>query len=98
MIWTKVVSTKIMVEKAAKYSITSDRIHIDPCVMALSTENNSMLNFVQKIKEIKTFYATIHVTGAISNITFGLPERAQLNKTAMALLYRLAWIPVSWTH
>ena len=81
---TKVAITKIMVEKAAQYGITPDRIHIDPCVMALSTENNSLLNFVQEIKEIKELYPTIHVTGAISNISFGLPVRSLLNKTGMA--------------
>jgi 5-methyltetrahydrofolate--homocysteine methyltransferase len=81
---TKVEITKIMVEKAAKYGITPDRIHIDPCVMALSTENASMLNFAAEIAAIKEMYPSIHVTGAISNISFGLPVRALLNKTAMA--------------
>ncbi|WKY46803.1 methyltetrahydrofolate cobalamin methyltransferase [Eubacteriaceae bacterium ES3] len=81
---TKLAITRSMVEKAATYGITPDRIHIDPCVMALSTENKSMLNFVHEIKSIKEMYPTIHVTGAISNISFGLPVRALLNKTCMA--------------
>jgi len=81
---TKVAITRSIVEKAAKYNITPDRIHIDPCVMALSTENNSMINFAAEIKAIKELYPTIHVTGAISNISFGLPVRPLLNKTAMA--------------
>lgn len=81
---TKLNITRSMVEKASKYGITPDRIHIDPCVMALSTENNSMLNFAAEIKAIKELYPTIHVTGAISNISFGLPVRPLLNKTAMA--------------
>ncbi|MBC3899972.1 methyltetrahydrofolate cobalamin methyltransferase [Acetobacterium malicum] len=81
---TKVAITKIMVEKAAKYGITPDRIHIDPCVMALSTENNSMLNFAEEIRQIKALYPTIHVTGAVSNMSFGLPVRSLLNRTCMA--------------
>ncbi|MEA4805565.1 methyltetrahydrofolate cobalamin methyltransferase [Acetobacterium wieringae] len=81
---TKLAITRIMVEKAAKYGITPDRIHIDPCVMALSTENNSMLNFAEEIRQIKALYPTIHVTGAISNMSFGLPVRSLLNKTCMA--------------
>lgn len=81
---TKLEITKIMVEKAAKYGITPDRMHIDPCVMALSTENNSMLNFAEEIRQIKALYPTIHVTGAISNMSFGLPVRSLLNKTCMA--------------
>ncbi|WKY45165.1 methyltetrahydrofolate cobalamin methyltransferase [Eubacteriaceae bacterium ES2] len=81
---TKLEITRTMVEKAEKFGVTPDRIHIDPCVMALSTENNSMLNFAAEIKAIKDLYPTTHVTGAISNISFGLPVRALLNKTAMA--------------
>lgn len=83
-IQTKLAITKSMVEKASKYGITPDRIHIDPCVMALSTENDSLLNFVREIKAIKELFPSIHVTGAISNISFGLPVRSLLNKTAMA--------------
>jgi 5-methyltetrahydrofolate--homocysteine methyltransferase len=81
---TKIKITQSIVEKAAKYGVTPDRIHIDPCVMALSTENASLLNFAAEIKAIKDLYPTIHVTGAISNISFGLPVRALLNKTCMA--------------
>lgn len=81
---TKLAITSSLVKKAAKYNVTPDRIHIDPCVMALSTENNSLLNFTTEIKAIKELYPTIHVTGAISNISFGLPVRALLNKTCMA--------------
>jgi len=83
-IQTKLAITKSMVEKAAKYGITPDRIHIDPCVMALSTANDSMLNFIRDIKAIKELFPQIHVTGAISNISFGLPMRSLLNKTGMA--------------
>ncbi|MBC3805460.1 methyltetrahydrofolate cobalamin methyltransferase [Acetobacterium fimetarium] len=81
---TKVDITKAMVEKAAKYGVTPDRIHIDPCVMALATDNNSFLNLVQEIKKIRELYPTIHITGAVSNISFGLPLRALMNKTFMA--------------
>ncbi|MGV8907211.1 MAG: hypothetical protein ACOH15_11495 [Acetobacterium sp.] len=54
---------------------TSDRIHIDPCVMNVSTENNSLLNFTEEIQTIKILFPLIHVTGAISNMSFGLPIR-----------------------
>jgi len=81
---TKLDITKTMVEKAAKYDIAPERIHIDPCVMALSTDNQSLLNFVEEIKAIKALYPTIHVTGAISNISFGLPIRSLINKNALA--------------
>ncbi|MBK5245003.1 MAG: methyltetrahydrofolate cobalamin methyltransferase [Eubacteriaceae bacterium] len=82
---TKVDITKIMVEKAAKYGITPDRMHIDPCVMALSTENSALLNLIDEIRAIRAIYPTIHITSGLSNISFGLPARALMNKTFMAL-------------
>jgi 5-methyltetrahydrofolate--homocysteine methyltransferase len=81
---TKLDITTTMVKKAAKYGIAPERMHIDPCVMALSTDNQSLLNFVKEIKAIKALYPTIHVTGAISNISFGLPLRSLINKNALA--------------
>lgn len=82
---TKVKITEIMVEKAAKYGITPDRIHLDPCLLALATDNESYINFIKDIKVIRAVYPDIHITSGLSNISFGLPGRAQVNRTFMAL-------------
>ncbi len=77
---TRVDITKIMVEKAEKYDITPDRIHIDPLVMALSADNNSLLNFVETLQTVKSLYPTIKVTSGLSNISFGMPLRKIVNQ------------------
>jgi len=82
---TKVDIAISIVSKAAKFGITPDRIHIDPCVMALSTNNDSLMNFTREISEIRGLYPTIHITSGLSNISFGLPARSLMNKTFMAL-------------
>ncbi len=82
---TKVKITKTMVEKASKYGITPDRIHLDPCLLALATENGSFLNFIEEISAIRKLYPDIRITSGLSNISFGLPGRAQVNRTFMAL-------------
>lgn len=82
---TKVKITEIMVEKAEKYGITTDRIHLDPCLLALATANESFLNFSAEISAIRKRYPDIHITSGLSNISFGLPGRAQVNRTFMAL-------------
>lgn len=79
-IQTRVDITKILVEKAAKHDITPDRIHIDPLVMALSADNQSLLNFVETLKTVKTLYPTIKVTSGLSNISFGMPLRKIVNQ------------------
>ena len=82
---TRVDITKILVEKADKFGITPDRIHIDPLVMALATDNESLLKFVDSITEIKKVYPTIKITSGLSNISFGMPERGIVNKYFMCL-------------
>ncbi|ABR48252.1 dihydropteroate synthase, DHPS [Alkaliphilus metalliredigens QYMF] len=82
---TKVDIAKTMVEKAAKYEITPDRIHIDPLVMALSTENISLMNFVETLKAIKGMYPTIKITSGLSNISFGMPLRKVVNQNFLTI-------------
>lgn len=82
---TRVDITKIIVDKAEKYDITPDRIHIDPLVMALSTDNTSLLNFIQTLKTIKDMYPTIKVTSGLSNISFGMPLRKVVNQNFLTL-------------
>lgn len=82
---TKMKITQIMVEKADKYSIIPNRIHLDPCLLALATANESFLNFIEEISAIRKLYPDIHITSGLSNISFGLPGRAQVNRTFMAL-------------
>jgi 5-methyltetrahydrofolate--homocysteine methyltransferase len=82
---TRVAISKNIIEKAKAYGITPDRIHIDPLVMALSTDNNSLLNFVQTMKEVKAEYPDVKFTSGLSNISFGMPSRKIINQNFMTL-------------
>lgn len=68
-----------IIEKAARYGIPPDRIHIDPLVAALSADNQSALTFVAAANAIKTANPAVKLTAAISNISFGMPLRKFLN-------------------
>lgn len=82
---TRIDLTKSLVEKAALYNITPDRIHIDPLVMALSTDNQSLLKFVETLKAVKEIYPAIKVTSGLSNISFGMPLRKIVNQNFLTL-------------
>jgi len=77
---TRVNITKSLVDKAARHNIVPDRIHIDPLVMALSTDNQSLLKFVETLQAVKGLYPTIKVTSGLSNISFGMPLRKVINQ------------------
>ncbi|MCL1802491.1 MAG: dihydropteroate synthase [Eubacteriaceae bacterium] len=74
-----------IIEKAESYGISQSRLHIDPAVMALSALGSAMSDFELCIKRIKQAAPNATVTGAISNISFGMPYRKAANQAAIAL-------------
>ena len=74
-----------LIEKAAEYGIDPARMHIDPLVLALSAVNDSALNFLKAVRQIKGRYPTVNVTAALSNISFGMPVRKLINLNFLSL-------------
>ena len=72
------VFDKIM-SKAKEYGISPDRIHIDPLVEMLCTSENGIETNTEVISTVREKYPTIHITAAISNISFNLPVRKMIN-------------------
>lgn len=74
-----------LMAKAKEYGIDPKRIHIDPLVEMLCTSEDGVNMVISVIKEIKKRYPTIHVTGAVSNVSFNLPLRKIMNQAFMVL-------------
>ena len=72
------VFDKIMA-KAKEYDIAPGRIHIDPLVEMLCTSEDGIAMNVEVISEVRRQYPRIHITAAISNISFNLPVRKLVN-------------------
>ena len=71
--------------KAKEYNIDPSRIHIDPLVEMLCTSEDGIAMVEEVISTIRAQYPTIHITGAISNISFNLPVRKLVNQAFMVL-------------
>jgi len=78
------VFDKVMA-KAKEYNIDPSRIHIDPLIEMLCTSEDGISMVVEVMTEIKKQYPTIHITGAVSNISFNLPVRKILNQAFTVL-------------
>lgn len=72
------VFDKIMA-KAKEYGISPSRIHIDPLVEMLCTSENGIETNIEVISTVREKYPSIHITAAISNISFNLPVRKLIN-------------------
>ena len=72
------VFDKIMA-KAKEYGIAPNRIHIDPLVEMLCTSENGIETNIEVISTVREQYPSIHITAAVSNISFNLPVRKMIN-------------------
>ena len=74
-----------LMEKAKEYHIAPSRLHIDPLVEMLCTSEDGIEMVTSVIREVKSQYPDIHVTGAVSNISYNLPVRKLLNQAFLVL-------------
>lgn len=56
-------------------------IYVDPLVFPIATESGNAQAFVEAVGQIrKTYGPAIHVTGGLSNVSFGMPARKLINQ------------------
>ncbi|NCC43421.1 MAG: methyltetrahydrofolate cobalamin methyltransferase [Clostridia bacterium] len=65
--------------KAKEYGIAPGRMHIDPLVEMLCTSEDGIAMNEEVISTIRAQYPSIHITAAVSNISFNLPVRKLVN-------------------
>lgn len=68
-----------IMEKAEEYHISPSRLHIDPLVEMLCTSEDGIAMNVEVIRTVREKYPDIHITAAVSNISFNLPVRKMVN-------------------
>lgn len=84
----KIEIAKSIIDKAVKYGVKVENLHIDPCVMALATMPTAMQDFEKAIIGIHEYAPNVKVTGAISNVSFDMPARKFVNANCMAYAIR----------
>lgn len=84
----KIEIAKRIIDKADHYGVDRKKLHIDPCVMALSAVPSAMEDFIRCIQGIHEYAPEVKVTGAISNISFEMPARKYINSSCMTYAIR----------
>lgn len=77
-----------LMAKAKSYGIAPSRIHIDPLIEMLCTSEDGIAMNEEVISSVRKQYPDIHITAAVSNISFNLPVRKLVNQgfTILAML------------
>jgi 5-methyltetrahydrofolate--homocysteine methyltransferase len=68
-----------------KAGISDGSVFVDPLIMAVATDQSAGVQAFEMIRWIRESYAEAHITGGFSNISFGLPNRALVNRTFLSL-------------
>ena len=84
----KIDIAKRIIDKADKFGVKLENLHIDPCVMALSTMPSAMKDFERAITGIHDYAPAVKVTGPTPNISFEMPARKYINANCLAYALR----------
>lgn len=65
--------------------VAIENIFVDPLVQPISVNNAFGAAFLESVAQIMARFPGVHTACGLSNISYGLPERAFLNRTFMAM-------------
>ncbi len=75
-----------LVKELNGIGIATENIYIDPLVQPISTDSNKGVMVLDAVRGIKARYPQVHITGGLSNISYGLPQRHIINRTFVTLM------------
>ena len=82
----RVANASRMVEASLVAGVELDQIFVDPLVFPIAVDGEYGRHCLDAIAELRRrFGADIHITGGMSNVSFGLPMRRLLNDAFLAL-------------
>ena len=69
-----------MIDLALKNGIRLEDMYIDPLVFPISVDSQFGLHYLNAVRQIRRKYGPqIHITGGMSNVSFGIPARQLIN-------------------
>lgn len=74
-----------LINRLVKKNIPLENIYVDPLVQPVSTRSDYGVEFLSAIDRIMTEFPGVHTVCGLSNISFGLPNRALINHTFMSM-------------
>jgi cobalamin-dependent methionine synthase I len=78
-----IIDTVLAATRAA--NVPDDSVYVDPLVMTIATANQSAVIVSDTIRAVHELYPQVHFTMGLSNISFGLPARKQINRGLLIL-------------
>lgn len=75
-----------VIEAALRKGIALEDMYVDCIVFPISVSSENGIHYLDSVREIRKRYGEqIHITGGLSNVSFGLPARKLINDTFIHL-------------
>jgi cobalamin-dependent methionine synthase I len=71
---------KKLIEDLCAAGVTQDKIFLDPLIQPVSVQNDFGRIAIEVIRRVKELFPKVNTTCGLSNISFGLPQRARMNR------------------
>ena len=75
-----------LVAELNRIGISTKSIYIDPLIQPVSTDSGKGVMVLEAVRAIKKKFPEVHITGGLSNISYGLPQRKIINRTFVTLM------------
>jgi cobalamin-dependent methionine synthase I len=81
----RMIIIRTLMQAIGEANIEQGRVYLDPLVMTIATNNNSGRITLETIRAIRAEFPEAHITMGLSNLSFGLPARALISRSFLAL-------------
>ena len=82
----RIEAAKYVVDKINAHGIALDRVYFDPIIYSAATDAEAGRMAIETVRRLKAEFPAAHITGGLSNISFGLPRRNVLNRVFLPML------------
>jgi 5-methyltetrahydrofolate--homocysteine methyltransferase len=62
-----------------QHGVPPEKMHLDPLVLPISTDPSNGQHFLEATRRARAEFGGVHLSGGLSNISFGMPNRKLLN-------------------
>jgi 5-methyltetrahydrofolate--homocysteine methyltransferase len=76
---------KNLIEDLCSAGLPQEKIFLDPLIQPVSVQNDFGLIAIEVIRRVKENFPQVNTTCGLSNISFGLPQRARLNRCFLVM-------------
>jgi 5-methyltetrahydrofolate--homocysteine methyltransferase len=74
-----------LMAETRKAGVPDENVYVDPLVMSVATDTNACGITLSTMRAILAEFPKAHLTGGLSNVSFGLPARTLLNRAFLTL-------------